>query len=743
MDAICDPAFGCRIGARPEGAACDDANACTLGETCGGGRCGGGRSIVCSPDACHLPGACDPAIGCVYPNRPDGTLCEDGDLCTFDDACSSGSCVGTRLLCDPPTTCYVAGTCDAASGTCAYTTLPDGAGCNDGSACTRTDECTNGQCIGTDPIVFTGTYCQDGVCFTDRTLAAGIAWTATTSGTTMLGAGGAFLDYDGDGWLDILLGAERGPPALYRNLANGGFSNVSAISGMPEIFLPDRFMGFAVGDYDGDGDPDIYFLVYGPNILMRNEGDGTFTDVTVLAGVEDGSWSTAGAFGDYDADGDLDLYVGNYIAQSSFPNHIPHPNRLFRNEGNGTFTEVAAQLGVAGAGTTLAVTWSDFDADGDVDLFVCNDFGAFIEPNRLYRNDGGAFTDISAAAGADIAIYCMGITAGDYDADGDLDYYFSNLGRNVLLENRGPLGFADVTNATGTGLEHDACFTSLFTTSWGVGFHDFDRDTDVDLYVSNGFIPAARQIANAEDSPNALLRNDGGVFTDISASAHVENRRIGRGAAFGDYDRDGDVDVLEINVGGSPILYRNDSPGPGSHLTVDVVGRRSTRDAAGTRLEAVLGATTLVREVNRNYSFESSSDPAVHFGLGAAVRVDVLTARYTSGTVQTTYDRAANGRVSLVEPEVVVEQVTPPATAAPGAPITVTFVLRNLAPNPASIDWSLSTGGAGSSIVPPGGMVVVNATSTAPSTLGPVFVTVTAADAGGGLDQDRSTMTVQ
>ncbi len=565
----------------------------------------------------------------------------------------------------------------------------------------------------------------------------------------MIGAGGAFLDYDGDGNLDLLLGSESARPSLFRNLGNGTFQDVTVQANLPQLFLPDRFMGFAIADYDNDGDPDVYLLAYGPNILMRNDGNGAFTNVTQTAGVGDPSWSAAAAFGDYDGDGDLDLYVGDYIAVSNFPNHVPYPNRLYQNQGNGTFTEVAAQLGVAGAGTTLAVTWTDFDGDRDPDLLVCNDFGSTIEGNHLYRNDGGTFTDVSSALGMDVQIYCMGITAGDFDRDGDLDYYFTNIRRNALLENRGAAGFTDVALATGSQLEYDPCFTTLYSTSWGAGFADFDLDGDLDLYVSTGFIPAASHIANARTTPKVLLENDGmGRFTDVRQSSGVDDKRIGRGAAFGDFDHDGDVDVLQVNMAGSPRLFRNDSPPAGSHLTVEVRGRTSTRDAIGTRLIAEIGPTSIVREVNPNFSFASSSEKTVHFGLGPVVSVDRLLVRYPSGVDQRLYQVPANTAILVVEPRVVIDQTTlTPPSAPAGSSVNVSFTLRNTTTTATMISWSVrvgpSLGPSGAILVGGAGVQMVTTAVTAPTPSGTVPLFVTIGDGEGANDQTRASLTVQ
>ncbi len=261
----------------------------------------------------------------------------------------------------------------------------------------------------------------------------------------------------------------------------------------------------------------------------------------------------------------LDLYVGNYIAGFSWPFHAPDPNVLLHNVGDGEFTDVTLECVVAGAGTTLAVSWSDYDGDGDVDLWVGNDFGAEVQSNLLYRNDGlqpdgsWGFTEVAETLGAAAPIYCMGIAAGDFDRDLDLDYYFSNLGRNVLLRNDGPAGFVDVTDPTGTQNTFDPTSDPLvWATSWGIGFRDFDLDGWLDLYVSNGQV-ANVPISNGETTPNVLFHHDGPslTFTEIGGPAGVADQGLGRGAAFADFDNDGATDILQVDVDGRVLLFRN------------------------------------------------------------------------------------------------------------------------------------------------------------------------------------------
>lgn len=522
--------------------------------------------------------------------------------------------------------------------------------------------------------------------FTDVTQHAGIDHVHVDP-QYLMGAGCAFLDYDGDGWMDVLFSGSALSPSLYRNRGDATFEDATEAAGLLPIRGRAYGMGAACADYDNDGDTDVYLVAMRGNVLLRNDGDGSFTDVTDAAGVRNYQWSTGAAFGDYDGDGLLDLYVGNYIKQLSYPNHVPFPNTLYHNEGDGTFRDVTLGTGVAGAGTTLAVSWSDYDGDGDVDLIVANDFGAFVQPNRLYRNDGPPtapghaewkFTEVSAAAGSDIQIYCMGIAAGDYDRDLDFDYYFTNLGRNVLLGNQGGGVFADVTTACKVEGTYDPYQAPLFATSWGCGFHDFDRDGFVDLYVSNGHIPAAPEIANSVDTPKFLYRNDGaGAFQDVSLAAGVEDKKIGRGCAFADYDNDGDVDILQANVNARPVLFRNDSANASHWLHLRPRGVLSNRDGAGTRIVADIGSAKLLREANANYSFESASDPGVQFGLAGEREVKALTARWLSGVEHTLVHVGADQSLPLVEPRTTIAGVEFPAVLTAGTSALVKVTIQN------------------------------------------------------------------
>ena len=495
--------------------------------------------------------------------------------------------------------------------------------------------------------------------FTDVSFEAGVA-VQHTDVQFMMGSGCAFVDVDTDDRLDIVLTGGLGGPFLLHN-DGGTFTDVTSTSGLQPLPFLSFGMGLACADVDNDGDPDLYFANSSYDRLYRNDG-GTFTDVSEAAGIYTApiAWGASAAFGDYDNDGFVDLYVGNYIKSLQYPNHVPWENTLFHNDGDGTFTNVTGLTGTGGAGTTLAVGFTDHDLDGDQDLWVGNDFGAFVQPNQLYRNDGPIpglplgwqFTDIAPSSGADAAIYCMGVTGGDIDLDLDLDYYFSNLGRNVLLRNDGASGFADITAAAGVEGTHDPIEPEKLATSWGVGFHDFDGDSWVDLYVSNGYIPAAPEIDNGLTTPSFIYRNAGdgaGTFTDVTFLSGAADQQIGRGCAFGDYDNDGDIDVLQANVNGTTKLFRNDAA-PHHWLRVLPRGRVSNRDGIGARFLAHTESFSLIREASPSYSFESSNDRAVHFGTADQDEIDHLHVHWPSGIEQHLYHVETDQSVELLEP---------------------------------------------------------------------------------------------
>lgn len=473
------------------------------------------------------------------------------------------------------------------------------------------------------------------------------------------GAGVALLDYDNDGDLDIYLvqGAlldkgkslkdSRFPPPsenwpggrLFRNelVPSGklGFSDVTEQSGLRR----DGYgMGTAVGDYDNDGDPDLYVTNFGSNVLYRNNGDGTFADVTSEAGVDDSRWSTSAAFVDYDRDGDVDLFVCNYVdftvqgnrqcsdasGQRDYCNpavYQPLPSRLFRNEGAGRFIDISQTAGTTAAfGRGLGVACADFNGDDWPDIFVANDGSA----NQLWINKrDGTFSDQALLAGVAYnangkAEAGMGVAVGDFENDADEDIFITHLSQetHTLYLNNGKGSFHDSTIAAGLT-------QSPRGTGFGTGWFDYDNNGHLDLFVANGAvyrIAALRAEAYPYHQKNQLFWSDGRQrLVDVTAKAGpaLSLSEVSRGAAFGDVDNDGDIDVLVANNNGPAHLLVNQFASGNHWLMVRLQGVKSNRDAIGARVAVIRqGHAPVWRRAHRDGSYLSASDIRVHFGLG-------------------------------------------------------------------------------------------------------------------------------
>jgi hypothetical protein len=493
----------------------------------------------------------------------------------------------------------------------------------------------------------------------------------------IMGAGAALLDYDNDGDLDVYLiqgsmldprknpdearfplpPGERLGNRLYRNeVAPSGalhFSDVTAQAGVGHIGYG---MGAATGDYDNDGDTDLYVTNFGSNVLYRNNGNGAFTDVTREAGVDDERWSTSAAFVDYDRDGDLDLFLLNYIdftvkgnkrcfAATGEPDYCtpkayrPVTARLFRNEGGGRFRDVSTAAGVTAAyGPGLGVTCSDLDGDGWIDIYVANDTAA----NLLWLNrKDGTFREAGLELGAaysedGLARAGMGVSAGDFDGDGDDDLVVVNLTREgaTLYRNEGVSGFQDATAALGLR-------TMTFPyTGFGLEWFDYDNDGRLDLFVANGAV-ALMESLRGEAYPfhqrNQLIRNDGTRFVDVTAAggAALELSEVSRGAAFGDIDNDGDIDIVVTNNNGPARLLRNEAARGRNWLLVKLEGLKSNRQGIGARVGVWReGQKPLWRRAHTDSSYLSASDPRVHFGLGQSRGPVTVEVRWPDGSIE-------------------------------------------------------------------------------------------------------------
>jgi hypothetical protein len=477
--------------------------------------------------------------------------------------------------------------------------------------------------------------------------------------------GVALFDYDGDNDLDIFLvngsrleGFSPGtePRAtLYRNDGGWRFADVGKEAGIDHLGWG---MGAAAADYNGDGHVDLYLANYGPNALYRNNGDGTFAEVAAQAGVDFGGWSSSAAFGDYDRDGDLDFYLSNYIdfdplfvpADMSFctwrglrvfygPRGLAGEKDLFFvNQGASSgwvFSERSQELGLEeDEYYGFAALAGDWDNDGDLDIYIANDS----TPNRLLRNDGGRFRDVALLVAVAYSEDGreqggMGLAAGDYDGDGDLDLFVTNFSHdnNTLYQNDGRGFFSDVSFATSLGRE------SIPYLGWGTGFFDYDNDGDEDLFVANGHVyPAVDQhdLGTRYAQRNQLFENDGrGDFAEVGKELGpgMQVEKSSRGAAFGDLDNDGDLDAVVVNIDDEPTLLRNDGGNARHWLMVRLVGRGGNTQAIGARVRVEAAGRQQLREVRAGTGYISQDDTRLHFGLGEATTAERLVVRWPDG----------------------------------------------------------------------------------------------------------------
>ncbi len=500
-----------------------------------------------------------------------------------------------------------------------------------------------------------------------------------------LGSGAGLFDYDEDGDLDLylingaILDGVRVIPAgtnrLYRNEGGWSFRDVTEESGAGDSGWG---LGCAVGDYDNDGWSDLYVSNVGANVLLRNQGDGTFRDVSGEAGVGHDGWGTSSAFFDADHDGDLDLYVANYMDPD--PSKLPLPGTLptcrwfglevfcgprglnaapdvyYRNEGNGSFSDATEEFGFdVGSAYGLGVVAGDYDSDGDVDLYVANDS----VPNFLFRNNGdGHFADVGLLSGAAYnasgqAEAGMGVDLVDLDGDGQLEIFVTNFANetNTFYSNRGGI-FLDATSETNLEM------LSLSWLGWATRFADWDNDGDDDLFVANGHVyPQIEDAARAESTPgyrqqNQIFINQGrGEFAEATFSPGDGMRAIAssRGGAFGDIDNDGDIDAVILNIDDTPSLLRNDTAAQGRWIGLRLVGTSGNREGIGARVVLTRGSQRQIKEVHPSGSFLSSSDSRLYFGMGVSEVADSIRIRWPNGLEQQLDGVSSNQLLLVVE----------------------------------------------------------------------------------------------
>ena len=516
--------------------------------------------------------------------------------------------------------------------------------------------------------------------FQDISVQSGIDF--TFSEQQHLGGGIAFFDYDGDGDEDIYITGGKNEDKLYRNNSDLTFTDVTIEAGLG-ITASYYTLGVTTGDVDNDGYREIYVQSWGNDqqsadlqevdrtLFFKNNGNGTFTEDGISRGIDVQSLSVGATFLDYNNDGFLDLYVVNYVSEVGFLydeweeqiigfDHECYPNHFYLNDGTGNFTDITATLGLENDGCSLAIIATDFDQDNDIDIYVGNDFGEFEVPNTLYRNNypNNSFTDVSVGTGTNVGIYAMGIANGDYDLDGDFDYYISNLGRNVLLNNNAGV-FTDV--ATAAGVENTNTPNGFLTTGWGTAFLDYDNDMYPDLFVANGRIPAADFIGTDAEDPNKLYQNNhNSTFTDVSTTAGIDDLNKGRGMAYSDFDNDGDLDIgvivqnNSVDADAKCKIYQNNTSNSNNFLKIKLVGTSCNRDAFGSSVSVFCdNGTQLIREIDGGGSSHCSQHSSIaHFGLGDNTMVDSVVVNWLGGTPEKFYEVAVNQTLTIVQQQI-------------------------------------------------------------------------------------------
>jgi hypothetical protein len=535
------------------------------------------------------------------------------------------------------------------------------------------------------------------VTFVDIAHAAGITFCHDNAASRekylieTMGSGCGWIDYDQNGLLDLYLvngAATRAytpkqplRSALYRNNGDGTFTDVTLRAGVGAEGL--FGMGVAVGDYDNDGYPDLLILGYGRSILYHNNGDGTFTDVTARAGVANaGRWASSAAWFDYDNDGKLDLVIANYVDWSPERNFYCgdrgpglrsycHPDdfhgeipTLYHNNGDGTFSDVSKSSGVGlKAGNGLGIVTFDYDNDGWQDIFIANDH----MPNFLFHNNrDGTFREVGYMAGVAVSEdgqfeAGMGTDAADTTGDGRLDLIVGHLDMQLarVYQNLGDQTFEDAT------LRSKLSYATYHISTFGTRFMDYDNDGWRDLFMANGHVLDNIELYHAETKyaePKLMFRNTGhGVFENVSdrLGPDFARLRVSRGAAIGDFDNDGDLDILVNNCGQPPQLLRNDGGSANHWLEIFLIGTKSNRDAVGARVKVSAGELVLYDQRKGGMSYQSAQDPRLHFGLGQQTKVDAIEILWPSGTATKLTNIKADQIVAIKEGVGMVERPFP------------------------------------------------------------------------------------
>jgi len=530
-------------------------------------------------------------------------------------------------------------------------------------------------------LIAMGSSAEQPPVFMDVTDEAGIHFKHTTGKTEhrhvieTMGSGAVFFDYDNDGDIDLYVVNSGYVPGttdlpspgnmLYRNDGNGHFTDVTAVSGTGGTGYG---MAAAAADYDNDGYQDLYVANFGEDVLYHNNGDGTFTDVTKSAGIHNDLWGIAVLFLDFDLDGDLDIFVVNYLVYDiSMPpvtykgmigyghprNYEGTPDVLYRNNGDGTFTDISEQAGVVNPteGRGMGGVVCDYDNDGLPDIYVTNDTSR----NFLYHNNGdGTFTDESLFTGTGYdengtAEGSMGADCGDYNKDGWLDILITNTEKATLYKNDQNGAFTDETARAGLWQP------TLPFVGYSPLFLDYDNNSNLDIFIANGHPQDIIEKLTDQETyaqRDQLFRNNGdGTYTEASAisGAYFSQAYVGRATASGDYDNDGDTDICIVNSNQPAILLRNDGGNRNNWIRIKLVGVRSNRDGIGARVRITADGDTQVAEVKSGSSYASCSDKRLLFGLGQRTHVDKIEIRWPGGIIQQVKDIPCNQTITITE----------------------------------------------------------------------------------------------
>ena len=530
---------------------------------------------------------------------------------------------------------------------------------------------SSGAALALSPLARSQPRPQSGIKFVDVTRAAGITFQHDNAASPekflieTMGSGCGWIDYDQDGLLDLYLvnsaATQAYKPAhplrnaLYHNNGDGTFTDVTQRAGVGAEGL--FGMGIAVGDFDNDGFPDLFVCGYGRCILYHNNGDGTFSDITNRARVENtGRWASSAAWFDYDNDGRLDLVIANYVDWSPERNFYcgdrspgmrsychpddfhPQAPTLYHNNGDGTFTDVSKSSGLAQhAGNGLGIVTFDYDDDGWQDIFIANDH----MPNSLFHNNrDGTFTEVAYLAGVAVSgdgqfEAGMGTDAADVTGSGRMDLMVTHLDTQLAryYQNLGNGAFDDATFRSKVG------YSTFHLSGFGTRFFDYDNDGARDLFMANGHVLDNIQRYHSETAyaePKLMFRNNGhGIFENVTdqLGADLLAPRVSRGVAIGDFDNDGDLDILVSNNGETPQLLRNDGGNENHWLEILLIGTKSNRDGVGARVKLVAGDLVLYDQRKGGMSYQSAQDPRLHFGLGRGKKIDSLEIIWPSGLV--------------------------------------------------------------------------------------------------------------